>query len=114
MSSTSAEPVAGSGRRMQHSFAVVGQVQESLAGLVEGLSLAFADAGFEATRDAADASLVLNLVDPAAPRPFRRRSKGTFVAALWSRPSLPEDDLRETYPMLVRALANISLCYVPG
>ncbi|HVS85602.1 MAG TPA: class II aldolase/adducin family protein, partial [Gaiellaceae bacterium] len=37
-----------------------------------------------------------------------------FVAALWSRSELPEDGLRETYPMLVRALANISLCYVPG
>ena len=42
-------------------------------------------------------------------------SRGTFVAALWSRPSATGvDGLRETYPMLVRALANISLCYVPG
>jgi len=57
---------------------------------------------------------VLNLVDAERPRPFRRRAKGTFVAALWSAPQPPEDDLRDTYPMLVRALANISLCRVPG
>ena len=57
---------------------------------------------------------MLNLVDPAQPRPFRRRARGTFAAALWSLPTPPADALRETYPMLVRALANISLCYVPG
>jgi ribulose-5-phosphate 4-epimerase/fuculose-1-phosphate aldolase len=57
---------------------------------------------------------VLNLVDMARPRPFRRRARGTFAAALWSLPAPPADALRETYPMLVRALANISLCYVPG
>ena len=37
--------------------------------------------------------------------------RGTFVVGLYERSShsLPED-----YPMLVRALANIALCYVPG
>ena len=54
---------------------------------------------------------MINVVDEADPKPFRRRSRGTFVVGLYEREShsLPED-----YPMLVRALANIALCYVPG
>jgi ribulose-5-phosphate 4-epimerase/fuculose-1-phosphate aldolase len=62
--------------------------------------------------NATDASLVLNVVDAAAPKPFRRRSKGTFVAAVYERDADPT--LESEYPMLVRALANIVLCVVPG
>src|SRR4029077_3672107 len=63
------------------------------------------------TDDGNAADLVINVVDEADPKPFRRRSRGTFVVGLYEREShsLPED-----YPMLVRALANIALCYVPG
>ncbi len=70
--------------------------------------------GFRPSPVAAEADFVVNLIDPAAPRPFRRRSRGTFVAALALLPGEPADALRETYPLLVRALANIALCYVPG
>ncbi len=54
---------------------------------------------------------MLNVVDADKAKPFRRKSRGTFVVGLYERNShsLPED-----YPMLVRALANIALCYVPG
>jgi hypothetical protein len=100
--------------RAVRDFALVGSPDGPLAELVSGLEHELQAAGFARTSDVADASIVLNLVDPERPQPFRRRSRGTFVAALWSRPELPEDGLRETYPMLVRALANISLCYVPG
>jgi ribulose-5-phosphate 4-epimerase/fuculose-1-phosphate aldolase len=63
------------------------------------------------TDDANAADLVINVVDADNAKPFRRRSRGTFVVGLYEREShsLPED-----YPMLVRALANIALCYVPG
>jgi class II aldolase/adducin N-terminal domain-containing protein len=57
--------------------------------------------------------LVLNLIDPEAPKPFRRASRGTFVAALHERPTRPAAVLEATYPLLVRALANVVLCYVP-
>jgi len=97
------------------SLAVVGRASgRALADLVAQLQPAAAAAGFVETADAADANVVLNVVDAERPRPFRRRSKGTFVAALWTAASVPDDGLRDTYPMLVRALANISLCYVPG
>src|SRR4249919_2288621 len=96
------------------SFAILGEKHEAVAGLTDNLAAALEDHGFEQTRNGTPPELVLNLVDPAQPRPFRRRARGTFAAALWSLPAPPDDALRETYPMLVRALANISLCYVPG
>ena len=106
-SSLAAPPTVGG-------VAVIGTPSAELVDLVDGVKEALSHAGLDTAQNAADASVVLNVVDRDQPRPFRRRSRGTFVAALWSRPDLPVDGLRETYPMLVRALANISLCYVPG
>ena len=113
---TPARPGARTGAsvRKASGFAVVGTPAPGLSALVAELCEAFARAGFVAAEPGATPSLVLNVVDAAAPRPFRRRSSGTFAAALWSLPEKPDDGLLETYPMLVRALANISLCYVPG
>lgn len=67
--------------------------------------------GLARAAEAKDASIVVNVVDLERPRPFRRRSHGTFVVALFER---PEHGLLTDYPILVRALANIVLCYVPG
>ena len=94
------------------SFAILGEEQEPLADLTADLVTALERHGFE--RNGSAPALVLNVVNAARPRPFRRRARGTFAAALWSLPAPPADALRETYPMLVRARANISLCYVPG
>jgi ribulose-5-phosphate 4-epimerase/fuculose-1-phosphate aldolase len=71
-------------------------------------------AGFQPATDATDADLVINLIDPADPKPFRRRARGTFVAALHEQPARPADVLQLNYPLMVRALANIMMCYVPG
>ena len=81
--------------------------------LVEELRGALARAGFEPAAEGEPPELVLNVIDAERPRPFRRRSKGTFVAALHEIDEPPPDPLREGYPMLVRALANLSLTYVP-
>jgi hypothetical protein len=102
------------GRVTRRRVAVAGEAGGRLADLARGLERASAAAGYVFAEDAADADLVVNLVDAARPRPFRRHAKGTFVAALWTLPRPPLDEVRDTYPMLVRALANISLCYVPG
>lgn len=85
-----------------------------LASFAEELGAALERAGFERAGTVHEADLVLNLVDPGAPKPFRRRSRGTFVAALHEQATSPPDVLRHDYPLLVRALANIVLCYVPG
>jgi ribulose-5-phosphate 4-epimerase/fuculose-1-phosphate aldolase len=94
------------------SFAVVGRsATGSLERFVSLLRDALGRAGLSETNDADAADLVLNVVDADDAKPFRRKSRGTFVVGLYERDShsLPED-----YPMLVRALANIALCYVPG
>jgi hypothetical protein len=100
--------------RLEMAYAVVGQpVEGSLGDFVAGLRAALERRGFE-PGPAEDAALVLNVVDRSRPRPFRRRSRGTFVAALHMLEKAPADPLREGYPVLVRALANVSLACVPG
>jgi hypothetical protein len=94
------------------SFAVVGRLAPgSLERFVSLLRNALGRAGLSETDDANAADLVINVVDAQDPTPFRRRSRGTFVVGLYERGS---HSLTEDYPMLVRALANIALCYVPG
>src|SRR5881275_2463259 len=100
-------------------YAIAGTAtSDSLARFSELLGSALERTGFVRTGDdARDASLVLNLVDLDAPKPFRRGSRGTYVVALFERDSHSdslEAALRADYPQLVRALANITLCYVPG
>ena len=95
-------------------YLVVGAASEPLAAFVGELRLSLERAGFEPVRDGEEPELVVNVVDPERPRPFRRRSRGTFVAALHGLAAPPPDPLREGYPMLVRALANVSLAFVPG
>ena len=94
-------------------FALFGEQLEP-GGLGAAVIDALGSRGFAATASANEASIVLNVVDSEAPRPFRRKARGTFVAALWTLPEMPADPLAATYPMLVRALANISLCHIPG
>ncbi|HEY5098551.1 MAG TPA: class II aldolase/adducin family protein [Gaiellaceae bacterium] len=95
-------------------YAIVGQPAEgSLGAFVAALRLALERHGFEPAPPE-ESALVLNVVDRARPRPFRRRSRGTFVAALHALEESAPDPLREGYPVLVRALANVSLAYVPG
>jgi ribulose-5-phosphate 4-epimerase/fuculose-1-phosphate aldolase len=99
------------------SYSVEGSGDARLAELTIELARALEASGFEIAEESKDASLVLNLIDPARPRPFRRGSRGTFVAALYvqDEPAADvEDGLRQMYPLLVRALANTILCYVPG
>ncbi|MGZ4110736.1 MAG: class II aldolase/adducin family protein [Actinomycetota bacterium] len=101
-------------RRPRGSYAVTGRpTSPTHAALADEICAALGARGFERT-EATDAALVINLVDPAAAKPFRRRARGTFVAALWELPEQPDDLLGATYPMLVRALANVSLLTVPG
>src|SRR5205823_1209703 len=101
-------------RSDEMAYAIVGQpVDGPLGDFVGALRVALERRGFE-SRPAQDAVLVLNVVDPSRPRPFRRRARGTFVAALHVLEESPPDPLREGYPVLVRALANVSLAYVPG
>jgi len=107
-------PASASGGLVAAGYAIVGEASGLLAPFVDALEGALAEEGFVAVAgEPASAGLVINLVDRERPRPFRRRSRGTFVAALVAREDEPADGLRETYPLLVRALANVALCYLP-
>ena len=79
------------------------------AGVLRALSASLEALGWRAG-DPEDGALVLNVVDPAAPRPFRRRSRSTYVAAVCELPRGADPELTDTYPLLVRSLANIVLC----
>lgn len=85
-----------------------------LAVFAEELGNALERMGFVKTDNLHDADLVLNLIDATDPKPFRRRSRGTFAAAIHIVHELPEDILKLNYPLLVRALANQVLVYVPN
>ena len=96
------------------SYAFAGKpTSPSFGRFADELGAALERAGFEPAAEGHHPDLVLNLVDSDHPRPFRRRSRGTFVAAVHEQPTLPDDVLKANYPLLVRALSNIVLCFVP-
>jgi len=59
-------------------------------------------------------NVVLHAVDPAAPRPFRRKEAPTFVIAIAPFAEPPADVLRTGYPLLVRCLANLTVMVSDG
>lgn len=83
----------------------------TLARFIKDVGTEFEARGLQRT-GTDEADIVVNLIDQADPRPFRRHSRGTYAAALHERPQAP--GLAAEYPLLVRALANIVCCYVPG
>ena len=96
-------------------YVIAGEpTSESLDRFAEEMGAALERDGWERRHDVADADLVLNLVDPAAPKAFRRRSKGTYSATLYELPEAPDEVLKASYPLLVRSLANIVLLRVEG
>ena len=95
-------------------FAFHGTVPPSLAAFAAGLREALVERGYTALDEPASARLVLNFVDPETPRPFRRKTKSTFVASFWPAREVPDPFVIAAYPVLVRALSNLSVCVVPG
>ncbi len=96
-------------------YVIAGEpTSESLGRFAEEMGAVLERDGWERRGDVAEADLVLNLVDPAAPKAFRRRSKGTYSATLYELPAAPAEVLKASYPLLVRSLANIVLLRVEG
>ena len=63
---------------------MIGDVDGPLGTFAEQLGEALEASGIVPTDDPLEADLVLNLVDVDDPKPFRRKSRGTFVAALYA------------------------------
>ncbi len=76
-----------------------------------GLDAELREQGHEQASDADEAGLIVNLVDPRRPRPFRRKSQGTFVVSVVEVEGHAAAVLRAAYPYLVRSLANL-LIYI--
>lgn len=99
----------------ERTFAVHGRPQGPAAWLLDGLGRAMTAAGYDA-REAPgpDVQVVLHVVDLARTRPYRRKHAPTFVVAVAAVPERPADLLSAGYPVLVRALANLTVLISDG
>jgi len=96
-------------------YAVAGTpTSAALEQFVGSIAQEFERAGFGRVDSVDDADFVLNMVDGGHPKAFRRKSRGTYSASFYELAHPPEDVLKESYPMLVRTLANVVLLRVPG
>lgn len=97
---------------MERVYAVIGREPGAQAARALDELATSLDAAGWACGVADDAALVLHVIDPQAPVPYRRRSRAAYVAAVCESPGEPT--LAGTYPLLVRSLSNIVLCCEPG
>ena len=81
---------------------------------METVAAEFEQDQFDRVDSVDDADFVLNMVDGANPKAFRRKSRGTYSASFYELPSVPEDVLKESYPMLSAPWQTSSLLRVPG
>ncbi len=78
-----------------------------------GLRQVLAQNGCDCQAGPADnVRLVVNLVTPERPRPYRRKSQATFVVTVTETDQPVADALRFGYPIMVRSLANLLLMLV--
>ncbi len=98
---------------MALTFTTHGEPSPGLVGLAQGLPAALERKGYRHAPDDPAPRLVLNFVDPANPRPYRRRAQATFVLSLLEAKAMPTNPVQAMYPYLVRTLANMLLVYIP-
>jgi ribulose-5-phosphate 4-epimerase/fuculose-1-phosphate aldolase len=113
---TAAIGLAERGQIVDHTFARNGVAPSARLGwLVDGLARAMIDEGYtERPEPGPDVQVVLHLIDPASPGPYRRKSAPTFVVAIAELPERPQDLIRTGYPLLVRGLANLAIMLSDG
>lgn len=91
-------------------FAVSGQSTGIRAWLADGLASRFAAHGYDILDEPVDdVDFVLHMFDRARPRSYRRKSAPTFVLAVAETDEVPDNVLAEGYPVIVRALANLTV-----
>ncbi len=95
-------------------FTLHGRPPEGLGAFVDGVKAALQAQGYRYDARAEAPRLVLNLITPEAPKPYRRKAQATFVVSLMLLEQLPEHPIQRLYPYLVRALSNMLIVYVPG
>ncbi len=80
----------------------------------EGIGQRMEAAGHERVDSEESPGLVIHFVDPGRPRPFRRKSQGTFVVGVTEVDEKPDDILSTAYPMLVKSLSNLFIFITPS
>lgn len=91
---------------MEYSF--VGQHEaERLAWFNAGLRGVLDQNGHVFVADPDQASLVINYVDPARPKPFRRKAQAVFVVSVTEVDPPFGGPMEKGYPLLVRSLCNL-------
>ncbi len=99
---------------MALTYAVHGEGTPGISMLARGLSEILESRGYRPAQGDQPPSLVLNLASVENPKPYRRKSQGTFVLSLLEVQEVPKDAVQAMYPYLVRTLSNLLLAYVPG
>lgn len=102
------EPVAEHSCQIQ----VTGTPESALQRwFMAGLEREFLAHGHRPVSPGEEPNLVVNLTSAERPRPFRRRSQGTFVVGIIEVAERPADILKAAYALLVRSLSNL-LIYI--
>lgn len=109
---------AVAGRRTQGdravTFTIVGKQRTPFAQwLMKGVKDHLEQEGYEFHTDPPpNVRLVLNVLDPENPQPYRRKAQATFVVSIYETDQRPENVLQFAYPILVRSLSNLLILVI--
>jgi ribulose-5-phosphate 4-epimerase/fuculose-1-phosphate aldolase len=114
VTATASQLPAANSRERVRTFAASGRSANATVGRLLGrLGAWMRDHGYhELDAPGADTNVVLHPVDADATRPYRRKNAPTFVVAVAPMPETPDDMVKAGYPILVRALANVTMLVV--
>ena len=107
-------PRSTSTERASITFAFAGtRADPVLARVAEGVQAVFTRHGHRLVDPRDDnLRLVFNFIDPARPRPYRRKGQGTFLVTVAVADRPPANVLKEAYPLLIRSLGNLMIYLV--
>jgi ribulose-5-phosphate 4-epimerase/fuculose-1-phosphate aldolase len=88
-------------------FSFIGREEDRFAWFRSGLHTVLERNGHRFISEADEASLVVNFVDPARPRPFRRKAQAVFVVTVAEVEPPFGGPMEKGYPLLVRSLCNL-------
>jgi ribulose-5-phosphate 4-epimerase/fuculose-1-phosphate aldolase len=87
---------------------------ERMRWFVDGMERELFRHGHLPSSGESEPNLVINVTDARQPRPYRRRSQGTFVVSIVEVDHESENLLRAAYPLLVRSLSNLLIYIATG
>ncbi|WAH37508.1 class II aldolase/adducin family protein [Alicyclobacillus dauci] len=94
-------------------YSVSGEVSTALQQwFLDGIRERLQDTGYQFHPSGdAQVRLVINVVNPSAPRPYRRKAQATYVVTVVETDKILNNVLKNAYPILIRSLSNL-LIYI--